>query len=175
MARSGQSRPSARGHRLGIVLFTYTNSKCNSYDSEFDKQLRELRPDWFVSRSDLANQKKRKLINMAVNGEPRPSERKHKLGSVLSAYTNPKHGCYDFEFDSKMRTIRPDWFLSRSDKTNQKKKTLLEMARNGESRPNSIKHSLGGSFRTYVDCKSKSYDLEFDKQIRELRPDWFRK
>lgn len=171
MACNGESRPHYTKHPLGYVLYSYTNPKRESYDPEFDKQIRKLRPDWFISIYEIADHKKQQLLEMARNGEPRPNQ-KQPLGVVLSFYTNPKNESYNDEFDKQIRKLRPDWFVSPSDGVIQNKQQLLEMAHNGEPRPNK-KHPLGNVLGFYTNPNSKSYDAEFDKQIRNLRPDWF--
>lgn len=55
----------------------------------------------------------------------------------------------------------------------EKKQQLLEMAREGKPKPNREKDSLGLVLRSYTNKSSKCYDLDFDKKIRKLRPDWF--
>ena len=172
MAKNGEPRPHLTEHDLGRVLGFYTNVNNGCYDPEFDKQIRELRPDWFISRSERASQKKQNLLQIAKNGKPRPKQKKHGWGGMLCLYTNSKHACYDPEFDKKIRELRPDWFVTQSDGANQKKQQLLEMAKNGEPRP-SQSHKLGRSFYTYTKSKEGCYDPEFSQQIKKLRPDWF--
>lgn len=56
--------------------------------------------------------------------------------------------------------------------TNEKKKILFEMAKNGEPKP-SHKERIGKCLRQYT-CKSApAYDGHFDYHIRYIRPDWF--
>ena len=54
----------------------------------------------------------------------------------------------------------------------QKKKDLLELAKNGTHRPSS-KTKLGKALSKYV-RPATSYDPEFDRAIRKLKPDWFK-
>jgi len=173
MARNGDDRPSGRKHELGAALGRYTNPRTASYDKEFDDEIRRLRPDWFVNQNELANEKKKSLLEMARNNEDRPSGRKHELGTALQRYTNPDHDCYDKEFDDEIRRLRPDWFVNQSELANEKKKSLLEMARRGDGRPNSKTHELGESLKSYTNPDSGCYDKEFDDEIRRLVPDWF--
>ena len=109
MARSGKPRPSQKT-KLGKVLSRYTHGGSGSYDAEFDRQIRALRPDWFVNQSSLAaKKKKQQLLEMARSGKPRPSQ-KTKLGKVLSNYIRNTSRAYDAEFDEQIRMLRPDWF-----------------------------------------------------------------
>jgi len=109
MARKGEPRPNKK-HPLGLVLGTNTNPKSKCYDPVFDKEIRKIAPEWFVFSSDIANQKKQQLLQMAIKGEPRPHQTKHPLGSALSTYTNPKSDCYDSIFDKEIRELAPKWF-----------------------------------------------------------------
>jgi hypothetical protein len=172
MAKNGEPRPSKTKHPLGSALSTYTNPKSDCYDPVFYKEIRELATQWFISPSDIANQNKQQLLEMARNGEPRPIYKKHPLGTVLKNYT--KSTSYDPIFNKEIRELAPQWFVSRSDIANQKKQQLLEMAKNGEPRPNHTKHPLGQVLCSYTNPKHNSYDFIFDKEIRELAPKWFK-
>jgi len=182
MARNGEPRPSYETHPLGRVLGFYTrNSKSNHcYDSVFNKKIRKLRPDWFVSQSEFAQEKKEQLLEMARNGDPRPAQVKHPLGVVLTFYTTRRkfgRSTYDAAFDKKIRNLRPDWFMSQTEVAQQKKEQLLEMARNGEPRPIIKKHELGLAFYTYTTQSHNCYDPVFDKKIRKIKKaqHWFKK
>jgi hypothetical protein len=112
---------------------------------------------------------KRVLLEMAKRGEGKPNK-KHKLGAALSSYIMKSQGSYDSEFTDKLKELRPDWFEDTA-KTN--KDLIIEMARNGESKPHWKKHKLGGVFSSYISESNSSFDLEFTNVIKELRPDWF--
>jgi hypothetical protein len=103
MARRGDPRPVQKRSKIGRLLCNYVN-KGNSYDADFSRQIRELRPDWFVNSAD---ENKKLLLEMARNGEAKPNKR---LGVVLCNYTNKKNTCYDSEFDTEIKKLRPDWF-----------------------------------------------------------------
>jgi hypothetical protein len=143
MAKNGEPRPIHKNHHLGSILGHYINQNEKYYDADFDKQLRSIRPDWFISRSDIANQKKQQLLEIAKNREPKPHKKKHSLGVALAKYINPKNACYDQKFAKQIKSLRPDWFVSQSDISNQKKQQLLEIARSGEQKPSREKHPLG--------------------------------
>lgn len=113
-----------------------------------------------------------KLQKMAKRGEPRPSQ-KTPIGRSLSQYTSPSSTAYKKEFHREMKRIRPDWFVSQKEKTQEKKKILLDMARKGLPRPSHDKTRLGQALSNYTRKSSHVYDPEFDKTIRTLRPDWF--
>ena len=86
--------------------------KSVGYDAEFEIEIKALRPDWFVSRFDMADKKKEQLLEMARNRESRPLIGKHPLGTAFWEYTH-KHGgkkaSYDAEFEKKVKALRPDW------------------------------------------------------------------
>ncbi len=172
MAHNGEGRPVAQKHPLGYKLCNYTNPNASSYDPEFDKEIRELRPDWFANTADLSKQQ---LLEMARNGEARPTAGKHPLGEKICAYTSPNSQVYDSVFAKEIRELRPDWFVLASTLAKAlAKQQLLEMARNGEARPIIDKHPLGTKLSRYTNVSSgNQYDPKFDKEIRELRPDWF--
>lgn len=50
---------------------------------------------------------------------------------------------------------------------------LLSMAQAGDARPRQNRHPMG-KMLSYLTCATHSYyDAEFDRTIREMRPDWF--
>ena len=172
----GSKRPNAANNKLGSALCRYTNKKIRaSYDPVFDRKIRELRPDWFIkSRMDL---KKEKLLELARSGAKRPSSTANdpeKLGSALSSYTSKSQGTYDPVFTRRIRRLRPDWFKHPT----ANKEKLLELAETGAKRPSNNskdpeERRLGSALTCYTSKNRKVYDPIFDREIRELRPDWF--
>jgi hypothetical protein len=76
LARSGAKRPEkSEPEKLGIALGRYCSG--GSYDADFDKAIRALRPDWFirtvVSVKEQVAAIKRDLLELAKSGAPRPS------------------------------------------------------------------------------------------------------
>jgi hypothetical protein len=172
MANNGEARPAQRS-KLGSALCSYTAKSSSCYDSLFDKQIRNVRPDWFVSKYQVSERKKKDLIKMANEAKPRPN-RKHPLGMFLSHVTSKKSEVYDPIFDKQIRNIRPDWFVSKHQVAMRKKDVLLGMAKRGELRPNR-KHPFGKVLSNYTRKKSQTYDPIFSKKIKKLAPHWFEK
>jgi predicted house-cleaning noncanonical NTP pyrophosphatase (MazG superfamily) len=169
MAKSGNSRPSQKTN-LGRFLSDYT-CKTRSYCKKFDKLIRELAPDWFVSRTQIANKNKQNLIKMAKSGEDRPKART-KIGRQLCEYTNKSSNSYCPIFDKIINRLAPNWFLGKEQISYQKKQRLIKLAKSGSKRPNK-KTKEGQLLINYTCKKSGSYCRNFDKNIRKLRPDWF--
>ncbi len=168
MAKRGEPKPKVIDH-LGSALKSYTSPKNNSYNPEFDKEIRRLAPQWFVKTSD---EKKKQLLAMAKNGDPRPTVRSHPLGSSLLCYTNKNKGTYDPKFNKEIRRSAPQWFI---DKIAEKKKQLIAMAKSGDPKPPFGKHLLGEPLCRYTSKRHCLYDSEFDKEIKKLAPHWFKK
>ena len=164
LAKKSKDKPSCKT-TLGIVLGNYTRKSSHSYDEEFYKEIRNLRPNWFKS---LSIKKKEELLQIAKSGKPRP-RKITTLGSVLSNYTRKSNDCYDEDFDKEIRNLRPDWFENKCLKIKQE---LLQIAKSGKPRPNN-KIGVGRYLSNYINKVTNSYDEEFDKEIRNLRPDWF--
>lgn len=85
----------------------------------------------------------------------------------------PGSRLYDPKFAKEMEDA-PPWFFR------GKREVLLNMARSGKARPNKrskddIERGLGQQLCTLVTRSGTSYDEEFDREIRALRPDWFRR
>lgn len=133
------------------------------------KKLEQL-PGWSWSPvSERTDENKKKLLEMARNGDPRPNKKRSQLGMTLCSYTCTSASSYDAEFDKKIRRLAPHWFTNTAD---EKKKQLLEMARIGEPKPHRQTSPLADMLRKYTQ-KNTCYDAEFDKKIRKLAPHWF--
>jgi hypothetical protein len=55
--------------------------------------------------------KKLQLLELANSGADRPKQ-KSELGWTLAHYVNRSQSCYDEQFDTEIRKLRPDWFKS---------------------------------------------------------------
>ena len=171
----GCEKPNSNKTKLGKLLINYTILGRNSYDEDFNKQIRLKQPQWFDKRSSKNN--KKKLLEMEA-GCKRPNRKtNNKLANDLNNYISKNSSCYDPDFDKKIREKQTQWFFkSRSDakfKCSQKKKQLLEMEI-GCERP-SQKTSIGRGLTSYISKSSHCYDVEFDKMIHERHPEWFYK
>jgi hypothetical protein len=82
---------------------------------------------------------------------------------------NKKNKRYDKKFDKKIRSLRPDWFLTRSDFAKINKKKILSL----KTKPKRST-KLGIALKNYISKSSQAYDSHFNKQIR-LKTNWFRK
>lgn len=115
---------------------------------------------------------KKMLLEMAERGEPRPN-RNHPLARVLSNYSRKKSATYDPDFAQKIHKLAPHWFVGQKGRSEEKKKTLLEMARRDDPRPIPDRAPLGWALNNYIKKSSKAYDPIFAKRIRKLAPHWF--
>jgi hypothetical protein len=122
----------------------------------------------FDKSMSSADYKRQKLIEMAKSGAKKPS-RRTKEGLALVNYTKKLSSCYCPKFDKIIRKRRPDWFESTSKTMKQK---LIAMAKSGAKKP-SRRTKEGQALCNYARKVSSCYFPEFDKIIRELRPDWF--
>ncbi|NBT57267.1 hypothetical protein EBT16_00625 [bacterium] len=110
IAERGDPRPSQKT-KIGRSLSDYTSPANRSYDPLFHRDMKKIRPEWFMSQTQVASGKKKELLKMARRGDPRPSYDKTKIGQALSNYTRKKSPAYDPVFDKQIRKLRPDWFL----------------------------------------------------------------
>lgn len=174
MAKKNQPRPNSVKTKIGALLSNYTNPNSKTHDPAFTRKIRKLAPHWLVSRSQIADQKKRLLLEMADKGESKPKSGT-KLDNTLFSYLRKDSSSHDPDFARAIKKLRPDWFVSKSKVADQKKKQLLILARKGESRPKKQKHPLGIVLGAYTRESSDSYDPQFTKQIKKLAPQWFKK
>lgn len=166
LAKSGADKP-LQNSMLGKALITYYYPSFKSYDPEFVDTIKNLRPDWFVNKTDIANITKNRLIELARNKKPKP-----KSKTVL--YRNLVGYCYrDKFFAAKLKKLAPDWFISQTEKLNKKKKELVKLAKSGKDRPNE-KTPLG---LVLIGCgrKDRRGDVALHRLLKKLRPDWFAK
>jgi hypothetical protein len=181
MAESGVDRPistSENGEEriLGLALIKYIRPASDVYDQTFTDNIKKLRPDWF---KDNVKSNKEKLLEMARMGHKRPSSmsnnlEERNLGSALTCYLSDRRQQYDKTFYDAIKSIRLDWI----DKSLYNKMRLIELASGQHNKPNQHSHDdlerrLAVAFSKYVNVKTAQFDSEFEKQIRELRPDWF--
>jgi len=169
MAKDGVERPKQKRHELGKVLGQYTDPKTTSYDEEFSKEIRRLRPDWFVQLK-MSKSKKQQLLDLAFNKSPKPYF-KSELGRALQSYCSPSSNCYDEEFKNKIYSLASEWFI----KLNpiDFREEILKLAMSGSPKPN-WKTQIGTAVIRYTNPSQNGYDPEFDKKIKQLRPDWFK-
>jgi hypothetical protein len=182
LAKSGARRPGryinrpSEEQRLATAFNTYTyKKKTKMYDPVFEQTIRELRPDWFIRQSEI---NKQKLIELAHNGAARPKQTRtnNSIGRALVRYTDPCGDQYQPKFDKLIRSLRPNWFITT---TIENKSELLRLASSGMRRPirsiNSTiaEKKLASRLWAYTTCGQATYDCDFDKTIRSLRPDWF--
>lgn len=171
MAKNGESRPKSSS-KLGSVLCQYISKKKgnSAYDLNFTKEIKKFAAHWFVN---TAEEKRKKLLEMAKRGEKKPKCGKHPLGFHLSRYLNPLSECYNKKLVEELQIFAPSWLIGPSDVVNQNKEKLLSIARSGKSRPNVKRHILGSSLCCYSSPTSNSYDPDFVDQIKRIAPHWF--
>lgn len=150
--------------KLGTALSRYTREKSGTYDAEFDAEIRKIRAEWFINTAD---ENKKKLLEMAKNGEDRPVASKHPLGKVLVEYTRGGGFCTDPVFTKEIEKIRPDWFISQAEKN---KIILINLAEKGDPKPLG---SWGKNLTRYTAKTDINYDSAFTEEIKKIRPDWF--
>ncbi len=168
IAECGGSRPHY-STSLYTRLKSCTNKKNKQYDGDFDNKIRKLRPDWFLPRSYKSKIKKNKLLILAKNNKPRPNHR-NKLYGEFCSYTNKKNKSYDDKFTKKIKKIRPDWFLTRSDVAAINKGKILSLKKKPK-RPAKLAIAL----KNYICTSSQAYDPRFKKLVFKLKPNWFKK
>jgi len=172
MAREKRSRPHYKTS-LYAYLKSCTNKNNPLYDGEFSKNIRSLRPDWFVTKQSITKQKKDYLIMLAKKNKPRPNHL-NKIYRDFCSYTNKRNKAYDEKFSNLVRKIRPDWFFTRSDLSAIKKQSIVKLAKQGKNKP-SRKNVLGIAIKNYCSKSSPAYDKKFFTLIKKLKPDWFKK
>jgi hypothetical protein len=166
LAISGADKPKCNCP-LGMALRRYLVDG-PAHDAEFVKIIKERRPDWLHTPVEKI---KLSLLAEAEKGEDRPPTTIGR-GQTLNRYLNPASPQYDQEFANKIWSINPKWvYRLRRDY----KQELIMLASSGGARPKQQSGPLG-RYLTKVTSPSQTgaYDEEFTKDLREMRPDWFR-
>jgi hypothetical protein len=179
LAAGGAPRPSSTSKninekRLGESFNNYVNA--GPYrDAAFAHKIRKLAPDWF---KDSATIKKRKLVEMASSGKPKPKKNsadcdEQILANALCLYCNSKHRTgYDSNFETKIHQLAPQWFVKKR-QPNEYKPQLLQLAANGADKPiRSTNKALACWFYKFTCLKSRHYDAIFTTKIKEVAPLW---
>jgi chorismate mutase len=172
IAKNKKSKKPRTTCKLGNALRNYLYKDSKTYDHSFYKKIKFLRPDWVVNETV---ENKKLLLRMAKNKKEKPNWASCKLGRVLRSYTRPRSGCFDDFFFNKIKKIAPHWFVSSIDRN---KKELLKLAKNKKSKRPGVDCASGRALRRYqytAHYKSNKATVKFVKQIKKLRPDWFRK
>lgn len=153
-----------------IIREIYRNRK-KFKNGNLEKQIKDCVPiSFWQSEESCSTIKKRKLIEMAKKGEPRPQDKKTTLGIAFFRYIRKTSESYDADFKKRITLIRPDWLLTSFDIHKEK---LLKLAKQGKPRPNSKKNNLGTLLLNYIVQGRSGYDAMFARQIKKLVPHWF--
>ncbi|MCU0415282.1 MAG: hypothetical protein MUE91_12935 [Ignavibacteriaceae bacterium] len=167
--RPKQNSKDPEEKRMASYLNNYTRKKGSSYDSEFHKLIRKAKPQWFI---DTAAESKKRLLEL----KDRPSSTSkdpetRRLGQALGRYTNNSQEVYDPEFDKLIRKVKPEWFV---DTATENKGKLLKLRRKPSKHSKDLEEmKLGRALCDYISKTRSSYDPEFDKLIRRVKPEWF--
>lgn len=173
LAKTQSENPANFEKKLAVSLFYFTVKSSKYFDPDFSKLIRSLRPDWFTRKQTrAAAENKKKLILLAESGEDRPTYA-YDLGRFLVYYTNKSTNSYDEDFNSKIRELRPDWFCQVEILRKNKKRQLLELAKIKSPKPEGGRHPLARALESFTTKSKKSYDADFDREIRKLAPHWF--
>lgn len=109
LAKTQVTRPQGS---MGTLFANYAIRKdCGTYDPKFAKEMKKLRPEWFVRSS---TRRKKTILSWAARGHIKLRFRSGKPGEsslahMLPRYTTPGNQCYDAVFTAKLLAIRPEW------------------------------------------------------------------
>ncbi len=174
MAACGtMSRPTAHT-LLGKSFRKYTTKGHMLFDRDFTRRIKTVNPDWMLKRLAAMKSRKQQLLSLARRDAPRPAY-DTSLGNALSRFTNKGTGTsFDSVFNSKIRKLRPNWFVRQPKE--QTKNELLALAKAGVARPHQKDERLGRLGRALTDftSKSKRFDAALNGKLRKLAPHWFK-
>lgn len=109
MAKNGKNRPNQKT-KIGQAFSSYVSKSNGAYDADFKQKIKNINPNWFIPiHVQNGNKKKEALIQMAKDGEKKPSI-STSLGLAFRSYTINSSHCRDAVFTDTIKSIRPDWF-----------------------------------------------------------------
>ena len=124
---------------------------------------------------------KQLFITMANQGLRKPSAystdpEEARIGGYLSYFASGDYPAHK-AFAEEIRKLRPDWFACTRNPLDKKNK-LLELAKNGHSRPrcnaeDKNEKQLGQALNQFICETTKVYDPDLTRKLRKIRPDWF--
>lgn len=162
MIQNKEKKPKLRT-TLRNALINYTNKKSNSFDPEFTKIVKKNAPEWLFTKSQTKEENKKKLLKLKNKPYWRSS-----LGMALSDYTKKYSKTYDPVFAKKIKSSKPNWFVSKSQMVEIKKQKILKL----KKKP-SYKSYLGYTLSRYIKKSSNCYDPNFYRKVKKTHPDWF--
>lgn len=186
LAKDKSAKRPGRGNRVGTCLDLNTSAKYRG--SPRDLLIRDLRPDWFTRELQVA-QNIEAILEMVRTHPVRPQynsrsghidQNAARLVNVLRHYLNKNDGMFQPGLEARINKIRPGWTISRKDIMKARVEKLYEMAKQGKPRPlpyrGTPEERKLGTYLTQITNRRSHSDmlnLEAERKLRELRPDWF--
>lgn len=140
----------------------------NSCNKKFRQELKRIRPEFFLTRSEIACEKKKKALLFAKNNKkPDPVLLRHVYRWVHK----------DDKFREEMIRLSPSWYISK-EQTNKKienaNKEIIKIIMSGAKKPDK-KTYIGNRMSALFFTNGKSYNKEIHSLAKKKRPEWFRK
>jgi hypothetical protein len=141
-------------------------------DEAFREKVKELCPKWFRSSQGAKEETKAAMemfLEMARNGEKRPSQRSKDPEEKRLANTFTDLIRRDPEFEEKIYQANREWTgRGKAEVIKETKNHFLELARECGTRPPKDT-ALGDMLNSHL-----TKDKAFKKKMKELCPDWFK-
>jgi len=160
-ARAGKPKPSRfktdKEWQMANFVYMTTNPKNPTYEPDFDRLIRRLRPDWF-EKPEERNRKAlaQTLVEDATLGFDRPR-------NLLELLWKAGHS-----IGRAVRKLRPDWFINFKLEARRKaqKKSVLNKLRRGVE----ISHADRQRLYVWRQPGSRFYDPVFSMIAERYRP-----
>lgn len=130
-------------------------------DQKFRAIIKKYCPEWIPLPFDQIRKKHEiEIEKLARSGKPIPPITT-KIGGLISRYKR-----INKKFMEKIKKIRPDWFITQTDRVNEKKKKILELIK--------VKNTTRPEFLyLFTNKHSHSFDPNLNRIVRKARPEWF--
>lgn len=173
MAACGADRPS-KSNPLGKALIRYTSATDSQYREEFNRDIRQLRPDWFILSSDT---NKEKLVAWITTNGRRPEQTirdrdERLMGQLLNNYRRPKAETYDPDFMEMLITKFP--FVGITSKQETQNEIIAFITRYGlrpsQTSNDPTERRLAVNMHAYTNQKKRQFDENFAECLADLAP-----
>jgi len=160
-ARAGKPKPSRfstdKEWQMANFVYMVTNKNNPTYEPDFDRLIRRLRPDWFEKPEE---RRRKALAQILVEDATLGFTRPRNLSELLW-----KAG---HDIGRAIRQIRPEWFVNSLAEARTKvwKKGILDMLRQGGE----ITHANRQRLYVWRKPGSRSYDPVFSMIAERYRP-----
>lgn len=135
------------------------------FDKNLYEKLKKVRPNWFVSQHQLCEKKRQEILKLAKNKKLSKKDIQKKIKTFVNYIQGKTRN--DKDFVRKLKKIRPEFFVTRSQIAKQRKKEFFLLVEKN-IRPNWMKKHRN-RFHAWMRT-----DKNFRNKFLKLKPSWYK-